>query len=504
MHKDKINIKFSEVDPGFIPTNEGQMTPEDIIDHLTYSNYAFNRDISPNVTPEQWAKLFGVEQTKAMEHHYQYEINQKTRPLYMKTEDGGWDTIKKQANDVDSDWFDEKEGICIDCGKTKQINNVGLCYDCWQNAFAEDNVPEKHEQKPIEPPINQPKTRHFYGFMNPEGGSFAFANIDVPLQKLYGVNSKEFEYVYKIPPEDGLLSKGFIFLQDSNIQVGMLGNTMTSAQFGRISDYVNAHFSSQSIVVSGLWFNAGTMKLINEKVLYSGPAVDFGRHMGATETPELKFTESPVNYDYVGGRGKKSSGLTFKLVKESSPQMSYPVKAEEEYEYKDVPNVYVETYYVGSYKDCPYKHKILYDGQKHYYPDIVAYGPVQRRSREFTEPTHFLTIEEFLQRFKKFGDRDKSFDADFGESVAEDDEVQNSSNNSVTETGTNFAEDMFKDPDAREMQGIQQEEINRLLDKLNSTQDPAQKEQIKRRLNELSTLSKNRLQALKFSNIHNK
>ena len=66
MHKDKINIKFSEVDPGFIPTNEGQMTPEDIIDHLTYSNYAFNRDISPNITPEQWAKLFGVEQTKAM------------------------------------------------------------------------------------------------------------------------------------------------------------------------------------------------------------------------------------------------------------------------------------------------------------------------------------------------------------------------------------------------------------------------------------------------------
>ena len=343
MHKDKINIKFSEVDPGFIPTNEGQMTPEDIIDHLTYSNYAFNRDISPNETPEQWAKLVGVEQTKAMEHHYQYEINQKTRPLYMKTEDGGWDTIKKQANDVDSDWFDEKEGICIDCGKTKQINNVGLCYDCWQNAFAEDNVPEKHEQKPIEPPINQPKTRHFYGFMNPEGGSFAFANIDVPLQKLYGVNSKEFEYVYKIPPEDGLLSKGFIFLQDSNIQVGMLGNTMTSAQFGRISDYVNAHFSSQSIVVSGLWFNAGTMKLINEKVLYSGPAVDFGRHMGATETPELKFTESPVNYDYVGGRGKKSSGLTFKLVKESRMDI-YPI-----YEYKDSPGLFVQVYYIGTW-----------------------------------------------------------------------------------------------------------------------------------------------------------
>ena len=55
-----------------IPTNHGAMTPEAIIDHLTYSSYAHNRDLSPDVSPERWAKLFGPS-SAAMERRYQQE-----------------------------------------------------------------------------------------------------------------------------------------------------------------------------------------------------------------------------------------------------------------------------------------------------------------------------------------------------------------------------------------------------------------------------------------------
>jgi hypothetical protein len=37
--------------PGFIPTNKGMMTEEDIIDDLSYSSYAANRDYDRYVEP---------------------------------------------------------------------------------------------------------------------------------------------------------------------------------------------------------------------------------------------------------------------------------------------------------------------------------------------------------------------------------------------------------------------------------------------------------------------
>ena len=45
-------------------------TPADIVDYLTYSSYAHNRRISPEVTPERWARIFGAEAVARMEPIY--------------------------------------------------------------------------------------------------------------------------------------------------------------------------------------------------------------------------------------------------------------------------------------------------------------------------------------------------------------------------------------------------------------------------------------------------
>lgn len=47
------------------------MTPEAVIDELTYISYAHNRDTS-NVTPESWKKVYGPS-VDAMEARYQAE-----------------------------------------------------------------------------------------------------------------------------------------------------------------------------------------------------------------------------------------------------------------------------------------------------------------------------------------------------------------------------------------------------------------------------------------------
>jgi hypothetical protein len=57
---------------GFIPTNRGMQTPDDIVSDLTFLNYAYNRDRSPEITPERWAKVYGPN-TETMEMRYQRE-----------------------------------------------------------------------------------------------------------------------------------------------------------------------------------------------------------------------------------------------------------------------------------------------------------------------------------------------------------------------------------------------------------------------------------------------
>lgn len=46
-------------------------TPREIVDELTYRNYAYNREKAPAITPEQWAKVYG--DTTTLETRYQEE-----------------------------------------------------------------------------------------------------------------------------------------------------------------------------------------------------------------------------------------------------------------------------------------------------------------------------------------------------------------------------------------------------------------------------------------------
>ena len=34
------------------------MTPTQVVDFLTYANYAHNRSLSPEISPERWAKIY--------------------------------------------------------------------------------------------------------------------------------------------------------------------------------------------------------------------------------------------------------------------------------------------------------------------------------------------------------------------------------------------------------------------------------------------------------------
>lgn len=45
--------------------------PEELVDHLIYMSYRHNRKLSPEITPEMWARIFGP--TEAMEAQFQQE-----------------------------------------------------------------------------------------------------------------------------------------------------------------------------------------------------------------------------------------------------------------------------------------------------------------------------------------------------------------------------------------------------------------------------------------------
>lgn len=49
------------------------MTAQEIVDELTYINYAHNRQIAPSLTPESFAKA-GFPSVPAMEARYQREL----------------------------------------------------------------------------------------------------------------------------------------------------------------------------------------------------------------------------------------------------------------------------------------------------------------------------------------------------------------------------------------------------------------------------------------------
>lgn len=51
-----------------------KVDPDQMIEHLTYCCYSYNRRISPEITPAQWERVFGST-TPAMEVKFQNEEN---------------------------------------------------------------------------------------------------------------------------------------------------------------------------------------------------------------------------------------------------------------------------------------------------------------------------------------------------------------------------------------------------------------------------------------------
>jgi hypothetical protein len=56
--------------------------PRSIVDELTFQNYKHNRTITPETTPEQWAKVYG-QKTAEMELRFQAELQHPPRNAHV-------------------------------------------------------------------------------------------------------------------------------------------------------------------------------------------------------------------------------------------------------------------------------------------------------------------------------------------------------------------------------------------------------------------------------------
>lgn len=67
------NEHVAEPFRGILNAVSGERTVKEagLMDYLTYCSYRHNRKISPEITPEQWGKLFGP--TEAFELRFQKE-----------------------------------------------------------------------------------------------------------------------------------------------------------------------------------------------------------------------------------------------------------------------------------------------------------------------------------------------------------------------------------------------------------------------------------------------
>lgn len=63
---------------------------EKVLDELTYISYAHNRNLSPDVSPERWAKVYGPS-ARLMEVRYQAEREQMCEMEYAESSKGACD-----------------------------------------------------------------------------------------------------------------------------------------------------------------------------------------------------------------------------------------------------------------------------------------------------------------------------------------------------------------------------------------------------------------------------
>lgn len=69
-----------------------------VIDELTFRSYAHNRRISPEISPERWAAIFGKEQVEAMENQFQGQVEPPAIPE--EPEWGDSDTARQMYDNI--------------------------------------------------------------------------------------------------------------------------------------------------------------------------------------------------------------------------------------------------------------------------------------------------------------------------------------------------------------------------------------------------------------------
>ena len=73
---------------GPIVIDANKMSATDIVDYLTYCNYKHNRLTQPDVTPEQWATVYGPT-TLDMETRFQQQTDAFFRAEWAQREKAG-------------------------------------------------------------------------------------------------------------------------------------------------------------------------------------------------------------------------------------------------------------------------------------------------------------------------------------------------------------------------------------------------------------------------------
>jgi hypothetical protein len=61
-----------QVEWEMIQGTEVESKPQFFIDHLIYCSYRHNRELTPEITPAQWEKIFGSK-TKQLEERFQWD-----------------------------------------------------------------------------------------------------------------------------------------------------------------------------------------------------------------------------------------------------------------------------------------------------------------------------------------------------------------------------------------------------------------------------------------------
>ena len=53
-----MHRKLTNMGPNNIPTSEGNLAADEILDELTYASFRHNADMAPHIPLERWAAIF--------------------------------------------------------------------------------------------------------------------------------------------------------------------------------------------------------------------------------------------------------------------------------------------------------------------------------------------------------------------------------------------------------------------------------------------------------------